>query len=125
MAWLQEPRSAEGPGQQQSCGWCAVRHGLFYKACLQHVPGLPPSAGLCGGADASAAAHNACRHVPQRLEALCVGSIHADKLGLNALPAAAYVPPADRYAVVPDHHSAACGSVGTVPEMPALKKPRA
>lgn len=67
----------------------------------------------------------ACRHTPQRLEELCVGSIQAEKLGLNALPAAAYVPPADRYAVVPDHPNAACGAVGTVPEMPATKKPRA
>ena len=65
------------------------------------------------------------RHSPQRLDDLCAGSIKADTLGLTASPAAAYVPPADRYAVVPDHPGAGTGGVGTVPEMPAAKKPRA
>ena len=60
-----------------------------------------------------------------RLDDLCAGSIRPGQLGLNASPVSTFVPPADRYAVVPDHPSGASGAVGTVPEMPAAKKLRA
>lgn len=43
------------------------------------------------------------RNTPLRLDALCAGGIQAEKLGLQASPVSSYVPPADRYAVVPDH----------------------
>lgn len=69
-----------------------------------------------------------CRNSPQLLTDLCAGSIKPDDLGLTASPQTTYVPPADRYAVVPDHAHAVPDSgghgVGTVPEMPAVKKAR-
>lgn len=63
-----------------------------------------------------------------RLEELCAGGIDLEALGVSASPVTTYVLPADRYAVVPDHSSAAVleggHGVGTVPEMPAAKKAR-
>ncbi len=62
-----------------------------------------------------------------RLEELSAGSIKLENLGASATPLTTYVPPADRYAVVPDHSDALPDSshgIGTVPEMPATKKPR-
>ena len=66
--------------------------------------------------------------MPKRLDDLSVGSIKAEELGLHASPTGTYVPPADRYAIVPDHPSAAPAGnqrFSTVPDMPAAKKPRA
>ena len=68
-----------------------------------------------------------CRPSPKRLDALSTGSIKAEELGLGASPTGTYVPPADRYAIVPDKPGPAPASnqrFSTVPEMPAAKKPR-
>ena len=62
------------------------------------------------------------------MDALSTGSIRAEELGLSASPTGTYVPPADRYAIVPDKPGPAPASnqrFSTVPEMPAAKKPRA
>ncbi len=68
-----------------------------------------------------------CRNAPVRLAELSTGSIKLEDLGVSASPLTTYVPPADRYAVVPDHSDAApenSHGIGTVPEMPAAKKAR-
>ncbi|KAK9903587.1 hypothetical protein WJX75_009396 [Coccomyxa subellipsoidea] len=64
---------------------------------------------------------------PVRLTELSAGSIRLEDLGATASPLTTYVPPADRYAVVPDHSDAVpenSHGIGTVPEMPATKKAR-
>lgn len=59
-----------------------------------------------------------CRDVPRAVPALSRGSIDAAALCDDSAAAAAFVAPADRYAVVPDRRSDDNGT-GAVPQSPA------
>ncbi len=59
--------------------------------------------------------------MPRPVPSLSRGGIDATALCDDSAAAAAFVAPADRYAVVPDRRSGDAGS-GTVPQSPALAK---
>jgi hypothetical protein len=62
------------------------------------------------------------RDVPQRVPTLSRGGIDAAALCDDSAAAAAFVAPADRYAVVPDHRSGEAETSGAVPQSPSLAK---
>ncbi|KAK9824201.1 hypothetical protein WJX72_008492 [[Myrmecia] bisecta] len=54
---------------------------------------------------------------PKRVENLCKGSINPAKLTQTGQAASAYIPPSDRYAIVPDRHRNALNGGMAVPDI--------